>query len=184
MLGSNSKSFSKRFMAGGAIFLRYLARSFGCFRSFSSAGMLTCPVRRSFSSLSPSQVSKEGVPNRSKISCSWSISVLPVKSGFPINNSARIQPALQTSTGGPYLVAPIKISGGRYQRVMTLFVNSCDDARLRPKAVPIPMPIPPPKVDTTDSNQPPRKQKRKKEQSEKRQESKQEQTKRQGQDET
>jgi hypothetical protein len=35
------------------------------------------------------------------------------------------------STANPYLVAPSKSSGGRYQSVMTLFVNSCELPRLQ-----------------------------------------------------
>ena len=45
-------------------------------------------------------------------------------------SSARMHPALQMSTAVPYLVAPNSSSGGRYQSVITLLVNSCELPRL------------------------------------------------------
>ena len=39
-----------------------------------------------------------------------------------MKSSPRIQPQLQTSMEGPYLSSPSRSSGGRYHRVITLFV--------------------------------------------------------------
>jgi hypothetical protein len=52
------------------------------------------------------------------------MSVFPVKIGLPKMISAKMQPADQISTAVPYFVSPRRSSGGRYQRVMTLFVKS------------------------------------------------------------
>ncbi|KAF9661525.1 hypothetical protein SADUNF_Sadunf19G0077900 [Salix dunnii] len=50
-------------------------------------------------------------------------SVLPGMICLPVNNSARMQPALHISIAGPYSVAPSKSSGALYQRVTTRLVN-------------------------------------------------------------
>ena len=50
------------------------------------------------------------------------LNVFTWKSGFRWNNSAKIHPALHISTAEVYLSSPIRSSGGRYHKVITLFV--------------------------------------------------------------
>ena len=60
----------------------------------------------------------DGVPRYWKILASWSVSLLPGKSGFLVMISARMQPQLQRSTGVAYEVTR-RTSGARYHCVTT-----------------------------------------------------------------
>ena len=52
--------------------------------------------------------------------CSWSTTFLPGKSGLRVMISAKMQPMLQMSTDGEYLVKKEpQSSGARYHRVAT-----------------------------------------------------------------
>ena len=54
---------------------------------------------------------------------SWVTSFLPWRRGSLVRSSPNIQPMLQRSTSGPYLSAPRRSSGARYQRVTTNWVS-------------------------------------------------------------
>eukprot|EP00967_Tisochrysis_lutea_P123827 scaffold206491_cov44-Tisochrysis_lutea.AAC.1 len=69
--------------------------------------------------VTPGQLSSLGVPSRANVRESWSSSPLPGSSGEPRTNSAKMQPSDQTSTAGPYIVAPRRSSGARYHSVTT-----------------------------------------------------------------
>ena len=125
LFGSNSSIFSNRFNADPGIFCPYFSRM----RLFFDFSILTSPVRSLTKSCRPVS-SGVGVPSKSNIFCNTPNSVSAEKRGFPKSSSAKIHPQDHISTAHPYRVAPNRISGGRYHRVMTLLVNSCENPRL------------------------------------------------------
>jgi hypothetical protein len=52
--------------------------------------------------------SAEGVPSKSVMSSNWCTTFFPGNKGFPVNNSANIQPMLQISIAGVYCRAQVQ----------------------------------------------------------------------------
>lgn len=72
--------------------------------------------------LTPGQMASLGVPKVLNILYNWSISESPGKNGILFDSSANIAPTDQMSTAVEYSNVPNKISGARYQSVITSWV--------------------------------------------------------------
>lgn len=66
-------------------------------------------------------LSLDGIPVNYMIFYNWFKVELPGKIGYPINNSATIQPTLHTSVGFPYCLLLSNIYGDRYHLVATYY---------------------------------------------------------------
>mmetsp|Transcript_36652 Transcript_36652/g.90504 ORF Transcript_36652/g.90504 Transcript_36652/m.90504 type:complete len:280 (-) Transcript_36652:472-1311(-) len=129
--GSNASSFSSSSSAAGA------ARGNRCAKGILGLTRMLPRNRRAFSFRTLAIWSGWGVPSRSVMISSWCTTFLPGNSGFPLSISAKMQPMLQMSMAGVYLVKKDPhSSGARYHRVTTYSVMySCSLlVRARPKS--------------------------------------------------
>lgn len=83
-----------------------------------------------FSSVTFGQTSAEIVPHKFDIKFNCACSELPRMIGQRVHNSAIMHPTPQTSTDGPYILAPRSNSGGRYHNVTTRLVYLCTKIEL------------------------------------------------------